>query len=852
MPLMWCAIGACVLPLRAIQAMRVTGADECLTRIPVADRTTLWAAPLDRVVSIRHPDAPLREVLDALARMAKVELSYSRELLPPDRRVCLSLERVPVGAVLETLLVGTDLRAIVLGASQVVLAPSRPVMTLTPTVSTDPAMSVRRTSVLDRVVVTGTPDGAPQRGSPFALEVIEGERLTQHRVRSLGEALELAVPGLWTWSATAGTVSARYGSIRGASSFGVSAPKIYVDGIEVANPVLATQLDASRIDRVEVIRGPQGAALYGADAISGVVNILTRHDGTPNGGRVVQVSTTAGLSTTAFAPRAAFVQDHALSLRAGSSSRSVGMGLSVGTVGAYVPGASEQRMLADADVRLARAQSILTGTARLSLQRANASTSLITGASFGNPRVLMPAGEDTATVPMLRGDSATGQDLVQYTVGATAAVMPNLTWTHTVIAGIDGYRLRGLSAVALPMPVASGSLFGDGQGAADRGTLRLRSVGRFDVREATLLSVTLAAEQAVMRDVGEVAGTGGRALAGPFAPSAFNRPASREIASWISNSGASVQANLSTRDAWFFVAGVRAERTVGATINAQHALLPMLGASYVHDWRGALFKARGAYGTGIRPARTPARGSTWMGPAAYPSLRGLDPERQSGTEWGADLHVGNGLSWHITRFDQRASELVQPVASVTTVIGANGRMQRVMSYALQNVGAITNRGWELQSVARCSSLSLAGALSLVSSRVDRVASGYRGDLRVGDRMLEVPARTLSVTAAYDVSRWMLSSTLSHAADWVGYDRAAVGAALSDTTRARDVDGAALRDYWTAFGGVTRWRATVSYAIRPELSLMLGGDNLLNVQQGAPDNNTVTVGRTLTFGVRTTF
>ncbi|MGJ8868590.1 TonB-dependent receptor plug domain-containing protein, partial [Salmonella enterica] len=82
--------------------------------------------------------------------------------------------------------------------------------------------------------------------------------------------------GVWTWTATAGSVTARYGSIRGASSFGVSAPKIYLDGIEVANPLLVTQLDPNRVARVEVIRGPQGAALYGADAISGVVNILTR------------------------------------------------------------------------------------------------------------------------------------------------------------------------------------------------------------------------------------------------------------------------------------------------------------------------------------------------------------------------------------------------------------------------------------------------------------------------------------------------------------------------------------------------------------------------------------------------
>src|SRR3712207_8820873 len=42
----------------------------------------------------------------------------------------------------------------------------------------------------------------------------------------------------------------RYGSVRGASSFGVSTPKVYIDGIEVANPLLLTQLDPARVQRV--------------------------------------------------------------------------------------------------------------------------------------------------------------------------------------------------------------------------------------------------------------------------------------------------------------------------------------------------------------------------------------------------------------------------------------------------------------------------------------------------------------------------------------------------------------------------------------------------------------------------
>jgi iron complex outermembrane receptor protein len=56
----------------------------------------------------------------------------------------------------------------------------------------------------------------------------------------------------------------------------------------------------------------------------------------------------------------------------------------------------------------------------------------------------------------------------------------------------------------------------------------------------------------------------------------------------------------------------------------------------------------------------------------------------------------------------------------------------------------------------------------------------------------------------------------------------------------------------SYGAVTRWRAGVTYRLRGDLSLLVSGDNLLNVQTGAPDNTAVMAGRTMTAGVRTVF
>lgn len=846
----------------------------CTVRAASIDRGSSWAAPLDRIVNARLTDVSLRQALDSMAGLARIELSYSAELLPRDRRVCVAIDRVSIGAVLETLLSGTTLRPIVIGTSQIVLAPSRE------TTGLDVATNTRRASVLDRVVVTGTPDGASQRGSPFALDIIEGATLTKLGASSLGDALDMTVPGIWSWSSSAGSVSARYGSIRGASSFGVSAPKIYLDGIEVANPLLVTQLDPSRVDRVEVIRGPQGAALYGADAISGVVNILTRHDGTTTGAMSLQLSTSAGMAATSYAPNNAFVQDHTISLRGGSGKRTFGLGFNVGTVGAYVPGASERRVLADADLRAVRSHSVLTGTMRFSMQRADASTNLVLGGltaalntapksgassdvySPGRPSANAVAPDTGKYAPSPRdttrfaGDSASGQEMSQYTVGGTATIMPTLRWTHTIIAGVDGYRLRGLSSAGLPTPAITASELTNAQGAADRGSFRLRTVGRFDLADQTSLNLTFAAEQAILREVQDESGqpivtrTSGTVFGAPPQPRPGTVSALRTT--WGQNGGLSAQANLAYRDTWFIVAGGRVERSTGIMPTAQTELLPMLGATYVRDVHGVVLKARTAYGTGIRPVRSLTRGTSWMGRSVVQASSSLQPESQSGIESGVDVLFGRALMVHVTRFDQRASGLIQPVAVTTMTPKAGGGYWRSMSYLLENVGAITNRGWELQASTQTNRLTLAGTLAFVDSRVAKVAYGYRGDLRVGDRMLDVPARTASMSATWTASRWSMTSTFSRAENWIGYDRLAIGQALAETERERDLNGAMLRNYWLRYGGVSRLRGSFNYRLVREVSMQLNGDNLLNVQRGAPDNATVTAGRTISFGVRTVF
>jgi iron complex outermembrane receptor protein len=120
--------------------------------------------------------------------------------------------------------------------------------------------------------------------APAAVFVITGDEIRRSGVRSIAEALRLA-PGVevarrnaHAWSIT----------IRGFNSDLANKLLVLIDGRSVYSPLYAgvfwdvqdTLLED--VDRIEVIAGP-GGTLWGANAVNGVINIITRPAATTNG-----------------------------------------------------------------------------------------------------------------------------------------------------------------------------------------------------------------------------------------------------------------------------------------------------------------------------------------------------------------------------------------------------------------------------------------------------------------------------------------------------------------------------------------------------------------------------------------
>ncbi len=136
------------------------------------------------------------------------------------------------------------------------------------------AAEAQETKKVDPVVITATGVETPKEQLGVAITVVDGQDFQAYHYSTTDEALR-NVPGVdIRRSGSLGKTSSI--SIRGANSNQV---QVLVDGVRVKSPTLGqvdlSDLSPDLIERIEVIRGPQ-STLYGADAIGGVVNIITK------------------------------------------------------------------------------------------------------------------------------------------------------------------------------------------------------------------------------------------------------------------------------------------------------------------------------------------------------------------------------------------------------------------------------------------------------------------------------------------------------------------------------------------------------------------------------------------------
>jgi outer membrane receptor protein involved in Fe transport len=770
---------------------------------------------LSRLVSVDFDDLPLGLALHLIAQQGNLRLSYSSDVVPVARRVSISRERAPVGDVLREALVNTHVDPVVTPSGYVVLVRNPSASMLASVTPTTPDLAVTdrtpiRPQVMDRVLIMGTPAaGAPERELPTAVTVLTASHIATYGPSSMQDLLRSGIPGIVAWDLGIAGPFAQIGSVRGSSSFTSNYLKTYVDGVELASPYLLFSVDPYSIERIEIIRGPQGSALYGSDAISGVVHVVTRRGSPSSEWRpTVDAQLSGGVVDSRYVEGAIGSQRHSAMVSSGGGRSSLGLGGTWSTTGGIVPGGESGYRASFGGFRHLIGYLRIEGTMR-----------------YSDVRFTAPEN------PLLRADTLLNQvrsvlrdqRIENETYGVTFDANPVEGVRHSLVIGID--RHDGAIPLQREPATVADALLGATRERAAKTSIRFSTALRVAENSHGGATLTVGTDQTDMdrERLGittEVGGDSTNELSSLYSDEVRNR-------------GVFAQLKVDFARSLFLTAGMRSDwnSNFGEALGAVWS--PMIGLAYTRDASFGTLKLRGAYGKGIRPPAPSARLAIATLKFRQNPNPSLEPETQSGFEGGIEWFAGDRATLSLTGYTQTARGLIQQVILD----------RRTIQY--QNVGQIANRGAEIEGQLRQGTLRANGSFSLTDSRVRALGRTYSGDLAVGDRVPEVPSSSGSLSLNWDVARTTFTLGGAYIGPWTGYDWSRyVGDEAQDSEAITN-----LRSYWQRYQGIVRPYLSVNHIQSRDIEWFARVDNLTNVQRYERDNLQVTAGRTMTVGLR---
>ncbi|MCI0434018.1 MAG: TonB-dependent receptor [Gemmatimonadetes bacterium] len=555
---------------------------------------------------------------------------------------------------------------------------------------------------LDPLVVTATRWALPRSLAPAAVTVLHGDELRARGIRFVAEALRL-VPGAHpVQTGSHGGLTSLF--LRGGESDYV---QVMIDGIVANDPGGSfdfAHLTTDNIERIEIVRGPV-SVLYGSDAVTGVVHIITR-----SGRDGPRVDASAG----------------------------IGHGLRTNGEPATCPG-YPRTPCPDTDLGsyTTRALDASIAGAAGALDYAFAASHLETGGAYAfnndydsqstSGRVQFQAGPRTRIAA-----SARWTDGVFHfpTDGAGRLVDRNQhRTTESLLAGVDvAHSLDDLVDVRLTLSMHDGDAMTDDpvDGPADTlGTFQSLSTSHIERRKADLHADFRAGEAVITAgiEVESQAGSSRFASQGSFGP--FESSSDHERTNRAAYAQVVAPAGAHLR----LTAGGRAEDN-----DRFGTFLTWRWGANLNAGRG--FFVRAAAGTGFKEPtffENHAQGFVTGNPA-------LEPEQSRSVEVGIEKELQSGRGRiGVTAFDQRFDHLIQFVASPAEPGAPN----------YVNLGRAKSAGLELEARAgTAAGVRIEGSWTLLDTEVLDAGTGQDRLFQQGEALIRRPANrwTLGTSA----------------------------------------------------------------------------------------------------------
>ena len=132
-----------------------------------------------------------------------------------------------------------------------------------------------RAKELSEVIVTGQYKPQSARASVYQVRTISKERIKQQGATKLQDVLNTELNIRFSQDVATGGSDITMLGLKGQNV------KILVDGLPMtgrqgtSNEININQIDINSIERIEIVEGPM-SVIYGADALAGVINIITK------------------------------------------------------------------------------------------------------------------------------------------------------------------------------------------------------------------------------------------------------------------------------------------------------------------------------------------------------------------------------------------------------------------------------------------------------------------------------------------------------------------------------------------------------------------------------------------------
>ena len=603
---------------------------------------------------------------------------------------------------------------------------------------------------LDEIIVSASFSERKKRAQASPVTIISQDELRRLPLRSIDEVLSGKVPGGYANLPHRPGQNNYAFTLRGGTS-GAGRPlgdvKIYVDGVELlgfdvqSNPGITDFIDPSDIEKIEIVRGPMGSTLHGANAQSGIIHIFTKRG---SGSRKTVMRMKIARKNTA----APILKDYK------GNNNVVGQELSFSLSGrsssdiSYNLGANRT---VDEEVMPSNGKNIevLKIHGALNARIGSAKIDIKTFQSWGeqgfisNLFHLLKYQEERGwtDAPGHWADSVSDGSIKYYKPGFSLNFTQNFNpnWYQTLIIGNDTrqslYRKWGSSG--------SGSYLKH-----DWNRTTMNYFWHFKKKFPNLaeLDVTAGVQRTQSSNVrlsGKVDEAKDQYYYDDFEDGSL-------VDQSNSNMGYYAEAVLGYQERMFLTVGERMEENEYFGRDYGRHFSPRLGLSYIWELGNLICKARAAWGSGgISPPQAmqalPSESSYNIN-IGNPNLR---PERQSGYEVGGDFYIGDNFFLEATYFDQLFLDGIQNDPSIDDLATLK------QEYWYINFGEIINKGWEFAVKTRFGPLDINATYSILDSRwgQDSIRQNdqvYEGFFDEGVRRNDVPTSTANLSLAYSL------------------------------------------------------------------------------------------------------